>query len=100
MYTRHSVASKKFGRPAFTHKAKPHFNSKFKPRLKSNHRQGGASKRSRGERINFSHFIKKGTQVEEKPYVSTRTFADFPFNPQLHKNITRAGYISPRPIQD
>lgn len=58
------------------------------------------NKRSRGERIDFSRFIKKGTHVEEKPYVSKHTFADFPFNPQLHKNIARAGFISPRPIQD
>ncbi len=38
--------------------------------------------------------------MEEKPYVSKHTFADFPFNPQLHKNIARAGFIHPRPIQD
>jgi len=56
--------------------------------------------RSRGDRIDFSRFIKKGIHVEEKPYVAKHTFADFPFNPQLHKNIERAGYINPRPIQD
>ena len=38
--------------------------------------------------------------VVEAPYVSKHTFADFPFNSQLHKNITKAGYIHPRPIQD
>ena len=54
----------------------------------------------RGERIDFSRFIKKGTYIEEKPYVSKHTFSDFPFNPQLHKNITTAGFIHPRPIQD
>jgi len=53
-----------------------------------------------GERIDFSRFIKKGTHVAEKPYISKHTFADFPFNPQLHKNIARLGYIHPRPIQD
>ena len=37
---------------------------------------------------------------EEKPYVSKHTFSDFPFNSQLHKNIARAGFIHPRPIQD
>lgn len=62
--------------------------------------KSSSSKRSRGERIDFSRFIKKGTLVEEKPYVSKHTFADFPFNPQLHKNIERAGYTNPRPIQD
>jgi superfamily II DNA/RNA helicase len=38
--------------------------------------------------------------VEEKPYISKHTFADFPFNPQLHKNIAKAGFVHPRPIQD
>lgn len=87
MYKRHSVAPKKFeGRK---------FNSS-KPRFSGNRNKG----RSRGERIDFSRFIKKGTHTEEKPYVSKHTFADFPFNPQLHKNIKRVGFISPRPIQD
>ena len=36
----------------------------------------------------------------EKPYESKHTFADFPFNPQLHKNIAGAGFAHPRPIQD
>lgn len=74
------------------------FSSSSRPRF------GGGrpsnNKRSRSERIDFSRFIKKGQHVEEKPYVSKHTFADFPFNPQLHKNIERAGYTSPRPIQD
>lgn len=38
--------------------------------------------------------------MEEKAYVSKHTFADFPFNAQLHKNISQIGYIHPRPIQD
>ncbi|MFA6300863.1 MAG: DEAD/DEAH box helicase [Candidatus Paceibacterota bacterium] len=63
-------------------------------------KRGGGNKRSRGEHIDFSRFIKKGTLVEEKPYVSKHTFADFPFTPQLHKNIKNAGFASPRPIQD
>lgn len=56
--------------------------------------------RSRGERIDFSRFIKKAVHVEEKPYVSKHTFLDFPFNPQIQKNIERRGFASPRPIQD
>ncbi len=103
MYTRNSTSPKKFGRPSFARKAKPHFNnskSSFKRRSTGNYRKGGPSKRSRGERIDFSRFIKKGTHVEEKPYVSKHSFTDFPFNSQLYKNIERAGYKSPRPIQD
>jgi len=103
MYTRNSTSPKKFGRPTFARKAKPHFNnskSSFKRGSGASYRKGGANKRSRGERIDFSRFIKKGTQIEEKAYVSKHSFADFPFNPQLHKNIERAGYTNPRPIQD
>ncbi len=103
MYTRHSVSPSKFGRPRFASKAKPHF-----PVRNATHSFAGgggrkfnkSKSRSRGERIDYTRFIKKAEHVEEKPYVSKHTFADFPFNPQLHKNITRAGFTSPRPIQD
>jgi hypothetical protein len=91
MYKSHSVyparsgtRPKKFGRFG------------FKPRFQNRKR----NTKSRGERIDFSRFIKKGIYVEEKPYVAKHNFADFPFNPQLHKNIERVGYKSPRPIQD
>lgn len=57
-------------------------------------------KRGFSEHIDFSRFIKKGQQVEEKPYVSKHAFIDFPFNSQIHKNIERAGFENPRPIQD
>src|SRR3989338_8125607 len=107
MYTRHSASPKKFGGHTSTFKSKHSFASSGTKRTFSNTsrfrgkpRSGGGKKRNGYERIDFSRFIKKGTHVEEKPYVSTHTFADFPFNPQLHKNITRAGYIHPRPIQD
>lgn len=104
MYTRHSAAPKKFGRHTSAFRAparlggKPHFGGR---NFKRSTRHGGASnKRSRGERIDFSRFVKRNTYVEEKPYVSKHSFADFPFHPQLHKNITKAGFINPRPIQD
>ncbi len=61
---------------------------------------GSSKKRGFSERIDFSRFIKKGEYVEEKPYVSKHTFIDFPFDSQIHKNIARAGFINPRPIQD
>lgn len=68
--------------------------------FKSHSRGGKGGGRGRGDRIDVSKFIRKGEVVEEKPYVSKHTFIDFPFNSQLHKNIARAGYINPRPIQD
>ena len=94
MYKRHSATPSKFGRRPASFKGRPRFQKK------NNSKFGGSPRPRRGERIDFSRFIKKGVQVAETPYVSKHTFADFPFNSQLHKNIARAGYTSPRPIQD
>jgi len=92
-----SLKPKKFGTLKFSSKSKPvrKFTSgKFK---RNNIRP---KKRGFSERIDFSRFIKKGQHIEEKPYVSKHTFVDFPFDTQIHKNIARAGFINPRPIQD
>ncbi len=83
------------GRPALSGGSRGRFNNSSR-----SHKGGGGKKRFGGEKIDFSRFIKKGQQVEEKPYVSKHTFIDFPFDPQIHKNIARAGFINPRPIQD
>ncbi len=56
--------------------------------------------RSFGETIDYSRFIQKAVHIEEKPYIAKHTFADFPFEAQLHKNIEKKGYSNPRPIQD
>jgi ATP-dependent RNA helicase RhlE len=102
MYKTNSTSPKKFGtahrfgakkptRPGGGfHGSRPRFGGG-----RPSHKRSG-----RGERIDFSRFIKKAIHLEEKPYVSKHTFSDFPFNPQLHKNIAKAGYIHPRPIQD
>lgn len=61
------------------------------------------SKRKRGRSVNkidYSRFISKAVFKEEKPYESKHHFIDFPFVDKLQNNITRKGYISPRPIQD
>ncbi len=112
MYTHKTASPKKFGShtsaskaPARSFGGKPRFSrgtKKFSnnPRPRSFKGGGGRGKRFGGERIDFSRFIKKAIHMEEKPYVSKHTFSDFPFNAQLHKNIARAGYIHPRPIQD
>ena len=71
-------------------------NKNFRFRNKN----GGNRKRFSGERIDFSRFIKKSQYIEEKPYVAKHTFLDFSFDPQIHKNIARIGFINPRPIQD
>ncbi|OGI86149.1 hypothetical protein A3A01_02470 [Candidatus Nomurabacteria bacterium RIFCSPLOWO2_01_FULL_39_17] len=77
------------------HKNSP--KSRFGTHKPNRHKRNA---RIRGERIDFSRFVKRNQYVEEKPYVSKHSFADFPFNSQLHKNITRAGFVNPRPIQD
>ncbi|HWA32382.1 MAG TPA: DEAD/DEAH box helicase [Candidatus Paceibacterota bacterium] len=93
MYKQHTQRPKKFGRPAFARKGKGQFN-------RNSTKGRGSPRNMRGERIDFSRFVKKGVRVEEKPYVPKHTFADFPFNEQLQKNIIKAGFTSPRPIQD
>ena len=105
MNTSHSGSPKKFGRPQFASKAKKinsHSNSRFHGKKSSSFgsKRSSSKKRFGGERIDFSRFVKKGQLVAEIPYISKHTFADFPFNAQLHKNITKAGFMSPRPIQD
>lgn len=100
-----SSKPKKFGHSKFGLKSKSAHKFSDKPVRQF---RGGKFKRNKNlfkkrgfsERIDFSRFIKKGQHVEEKPYVSKHTFIDFPFNAQIHKNIARAQFINPRPIQD
>jgi len=107
MYTRHSASPKKqgahtstFKTPSHSFGGKPRFSGRKFNNSRPLFKRSGGSKKRFGDRIDFSRFIKKGQWVEEKPYVSKHSFADFPFNPQLYKNIERAGFTSPRPIQD
>ncbi len=89
MYKKYSARPSRLGRRGSPFRG----SSGFQNRKRNN-------KSARGERIGFSRFIKKGVRVEEKPYVAKHTFSDFIFNEQLYKNITRVGYVAPRPIQD
>ncbi len=95
---RHFSGSRPVRVGGFSKSSRPPFRSSGgRPTFKKRSPGGG---RRRGDRIDFSRFIKKNVYVEEKPYVSKHSFADFPFNPQLHKNIERVGFKNPRPIQD
>lgn len=107
MYKNNKATPKKIGGPApFRRKfnnSKSTFSKKgnsFKGRKNSNRPRRSFGGRGRGERIDFSRFVKKGVHIEEKPYEAKNTFSDFSFNPDLCRNIGRAGYINPRPIQD
>lgn len=71
--------------------------------FKSSFGGGGGGRGRRGgnpERIDTSRFIRKAEVVEQKPYVATHTFADFPFDPRLQKSIEKKGFEHPMPIQD
>ncbi len=102
MYKSHSAVPKKFGSHTSSFIVKPRFSGARKLNNSRLSFKKGSNKRKRfgGERIDFSRFIKKNVYVEEKPYVPKHSFADFPFHPQLHKNIASAGFVTPRPIQD
>ncbi len=101
-----SLKPKKFGPSKFGSKKPFHKATSGKPFIVGSKpggfKRNGSRPKKRGfsERIDFSRFIKKGQHIEEKPYVSKHTFVDFPFDTQIHKNIARAGFINPRPIQD
>lgn len=92
------------GRPAFgarNSSAGGNFKrNNFKGGNRPSKRGRGSPRHGRGERIDFSRFIKKAERVEEKVYVAKHTFADFPFEERLHKNIAKKGFTNPRPIQD
>lgn len=95
---RPSLSSRPVRVGGFSKSSRPALRSSGgRPTFKKRSSGGG---RARGDRIDFSRFIKKNVYIEEKPYVSKHSFADFPFNPQLHTNIERAGFKNPRPIQD
>jgi superfamily II DNA/RNA helicase len=59
---------------------------------------------SRGKgtgRLDVSKYIKKIETVEkEDVFVPVNTFADFNFEPRLHANLVKKGYVTPTPIQD
>ncbi|MEK7060064.1 MAG: DEAD/DEAH box helicase [Patescibacteria group bacterium] len=100
-----SSKPKKFGHSKFGLKSKPAHKFSGSPvrqfkggKFKRNNNH--PKKRGFSERIDFSRFVKKSQHIEEKPYVSKHTFIDFPFHAQIHKNIARAGFTDPRPIQD
>jgi ATP-dependent RNA helicase RhlE len=101
---KYMINKRSFARPA---SARPYSSYRFGGAKRFNNSRpsfrgsrSSSNKRSRGERIDFSRFIKKGTHIEEKPYAPKHIFSDFPFSSQLHKNIARAGFTHPRPIQD
>lgn len=66
--------------------------------------RGGRSGGSRGPAKKYIHpskFINKAvSKADEVVYESTNKFADFAFSEQLHRNISKKGYVVPSAIQD
>jgi len=50
--------------------------------------------------IDPSLFIRKAEEERQEEYTSIHTFADFPIDEQIKRNIQAHGYTSPTPIQD
>lgn len=89
-----SFPKPKFGKPART----GGFNSR--PSFRAGGGRSGGKNRSKGARLDFSRFVKKAEFKQEAPYVAKHTFSDFPFGQELMQNVSKKGYIHPRPIQD
>lgn len=54
-----------------------------------------------GQFKDISKFINRAAPITEaKPYVAVNSFTDFCIDERLKKNILRAGYSNPTPIQD
>jgi len=67
--------------------------------------RGGSRSGSRGGRsqhLDISLFVNKAVVVEETEnhFIPEHSFADFPIDERLKKNIIRKGYTAPTPIQD
>lgn len=64
---------------------------------------GGSRPARRGpkkEYINPERFIKVAKPVHEAPYVPQHSFADFPVDPLITRNLARKGFVAPSSIQD
>ena len=71
----------------------------------NNRFNGGGGRRygnnnSRGASLNPLMFVKRASDIQEAPYVSQNSFADFPFDTMVQKNIQTRGYDRPTAIQD
>lgn len=91
-------------------------SSASRPRFSSNSRFGSSNRsggsrfgsrapmrrgRGQGQYIDPTRFVNKAVITEEvDTYIPEHTFADFPYDAHIKKNIAEKGYITPTPIQD
>ncbi len=64
--------------------------------------RGGGRGAPKGKRLDVSMFINKAVVVEEteRHFLPEHSFASFPIDAKLKKNIAAKGYVAPTPIQD
>ncbi len=60
----------------------------------------GGSNRIKYMSVSPGMLVKKASPVAERIYTPKHTFADFPMDEQIKKNVAHKGYINPTPIQD
>ncbi len=66
-----------------------------------NNKSGGRGRyRNKGSSLNPLMFVKKAADVVETPYVSVNSFAGFPLDETVKKNVLARGFDKPTAIQD
>ncbi len=74
-------------------------NNRFSNRNRNNN-YGSRKKRSFGQYIDPSKFIRVAKPVKNEEYVPENNFSDFEVNVLISNNLQKMGYVSPSPIQD
>ncbi|CAN5174892.1 hypothetical protein BH09PAT2_BH09PAT2_10500 [soil metagenome] len=73
----------------------------FNSRTSSFGRRSSSRRGAPSSSIHESKYIKKAIGLaEEAPFIPQTAFADLPVNDHLKANISRAGFVTPTPIQD
>ena len=86
----------RFGKYSGAGKSRSHQSQRF------NRRSGaGRPRNGRGLFSDITKFINKAEPIADiKPYKAANSFADFSIDERLKRNVSRAGYSNPTPIQD
>ena len=98
-YSKHSSRPARGGGRGFSHARG--YSGRGRSFGHATRRPGGNRTPHRGQHIDVSRFIHKGTPIADvKPFTPKNRFSDFPIDEALKKNITKKGYATPTPIQD
>jgi superfamily II DNA/RNA helicase len=74
-------------------------NNRFNNRNRNNN-YGSRKKRSFGQYIDPSKFIRVAKPVKNEEYIPENKFTDFDVDVLISNNLERMGYVNPSPIQD